>query len=224
ACDDSTSHFGYKFQELFPPEPRRTFHTNHQTAVAKPDQDLIAECLRGQSHAFGDLVARYQNRLYNTLRNLLGSAEEAQDACQDTFLTAYQKLHTFGGRSAFYSWLFRIAFNTAVSRKRKRTRVLASIDAAREQSGDEPVDLREDLQPHVPMEIAERQQAVRAALDELSEEFRTVLVLKEMEGLKYEEIAEIVDCPIGTVRSRIHRAREELRQRLSSWMAEAEAL
>lgn len=198
-------------------------HTQ-QTVVAKPDQELIAECLRGQSHAFGELVARYQNRLYNTLKNVLGSAEEAQDACQDTFLTAYQKLHTFGGRSAFYSWLFRIAFNTAISRTRKRRRVAVSIDAAHEQTGTEPIDMRDDLRPGQSLETAERQTAVRAALAELSEEFRTVLVLKEMEGLKYEEIAEIVDCPIGTVRSRIHRAREELRERLSAWMAEAEAL
>jgi RNA polymerase sigma-70 factor (ECF subfamily) len=152
----------------------------------------------------------------------LGSAEDAQDACQDTFLIAYQKLHTFGGRSAFYSWLFRIAFNTAISRKRKKSRVMSSIDAAREQSGEEPLDPRDDLQPGVPLEVAERQHMVRLALDELSEEFRTVLVLKEMEGLKYEEIAEIVDCPIGTVRSRIHRAREELRQRLAAWMGERE--
>jgi len=192
--------------------------------VAKPDQELIAECLRGQSHAFGELVARYQNRLYNTLKNVLGSAEEAQDACQDTFLTAYQKLHTFGGRSAFYSWLFRIAFNTAISRTRKKRRATVSIDAAQEQTGSEPIDMRNDLQPGHSLETAERQTAVREALAELSEEFRTVLVLKEMEGLKYEEIAEIVDCPIGTVRSRIHRAREELRERLSAWMAEAETL
>ncbi|RPI73989.1 MAG: sigma-70 family RNA polymerase sigma factor [Planctomycetaceae bacterium] len=192
--------------------------------MAKPDQELIAECLRGQSHAFGELVARYQNRLYNTLKNVLGSAEEAQDACQDTFLTAYQKLHTFGGRSAFYSWLFRIAFNTAISRTRKKRRATVSIDAAQEQTGSEPIDMRNDLQPGHSLETAERQTAVREALAELSEEFRTVLVLKEMEGLKYEEIAEIVDCPIGTVRSRIHRAREELRERLSAWMAEAETL
>lgn len=192
--------------------------------MAKPDQELIDESLRGHTTAFGDLVARYQNRLFQTLRGLLGSVEEAQDACQDTFLTAYQKLHTFGGRSAFYSWLFRIAFNMAMTRKRKRTRHTSSLDAQREETGDEPMDMRGDSPPEGPVLVAERQAVVRAALDGLSDEYRTVLVLKEMEGLKYEEIAEIVDCPIGTVRSRIHRAREELRHRLAPWMAEVEAL
>jgi RNA polymerase sigma-70 factor (ECF subfamily) len=181
--------------------------------VSKPDHELIAECLSGQTHAFGDLVARYQNRLFNTLVSVLGSVDDAHDVAQEAFVNAFQKLNTFRGHSAFYSWLFRIALNSAVSQKRKQ-RAVVSIDAARDQSGDEPIDRHPAARPEHALETNERQMAVRAALAELAEEFRTALILKEMEDLSYEEISEIVGCPIGTVRSRIHRARAELRVKL----------
>ena len=183
-------------------------------AVSADDQQLIRECLAGRTEAFGRLVLRYQDRLYNTLVNVLGSADDARDVSQDAFVHAFTKLASFRGHSAFYSWLFRIAMNSAVSQKRKTRRVTVSVEAAREQAGVEPSDDHPDSQPSHALETSERQTAVRAALAELSEEYRTVLVLKEIEGLKYEEIAEIVGCPIGTVRSRIHRARCELRQKL----------
>jgi RNA polymerase sigma-70 factor (ECF subfamily) len=182
--------------------------------VSPPDQHLINECLAGRPEAFGTLVVRYQDRLYHTLRGMLGSTEDAYDATQDAFVHAFSRLETFRGQSAFYSWLFRIAVNAAVSRKRKSRRAPASIDAAREQSGTEPIDVHPASEPSHAMEVSENQRLVRAALAELSDEFRTVLVLKEMEDLKYEEIAEIVGCPVGTVRSRIHRARAELRDKL----------
>ena len=167
-------------------------------------------------------MLRYQNRLFNTLISVLGSAEDARDVAQEAFILAFQKLHTFRGRSAFYSWLFRIALNSAVSQKRKMNRVTVSIEAAREQTGAEPLDQHADSRPEHSLESSERQGAVRAALAELAEEFRTALVLKEMENLSYEEIAEIVGCPIGTVRSRIHRARAELRERLQGLLQESD--
>lgn len=183
-------------------------------AVNNDDQQLIAECLSGHTEAFGRLVQRHQNRLYNTLVHVLGSAHEAQDVAQDAFVHAFQKLNTFRGESKFYSWLFRIAMNAAVSRKRKAKRLAVSVEAAREAAGLEPTDTHPDAGPSHSLEQSERQALVREGLSQLSEEFRTVLILKEMEGLKYDEIAEMVDCPIGTVRSRIHRARIELRQKL----------
>jgi RNA polymerase sigma-70 factor (ECF subfamily) len=186
--------------------------------VSTDDQHLIQECLAGRTEAFGRLVLRYQDRLYNTLVNVLGSADDARDVAQDAFVHAFTKLGTFRGHSAFYSWLFRIAMNAAISQKRKTRRVPVSVEAAREQAGVEPSDTHLDNHPSHSLETSERQAAVRAALAELSEEYRTVLVLKEMEGLKYEEIAEIVGCPIGTVRSRIHRARYELRCKLEPWL------
>ncbi|MBW3539284.1 MAG: sigma-70 family RNA polymerase sigma factor, partial [Planctomycetes bacterium] len=179
------------------------------------DQELIDECLAGYTEAFGDLVSRYQDRLYHTLRAMLGSADEALDAAQDAFVQAFTRLSTFEGRSAFYSWLFRIAVNAAVSRKRRRKRgAAASLDAVREQSGLEPADRHPANTPSHSLESSEQQELVRRALDELPEEFRTALVLKEIEDLKYEDIAKIMKCPVGTVRSRIHRARCELREKL----------
>lgn len=186
----------------------------------RADAELIADCLNGQTQAFGTLVTRYQNRLYNSLVSVLGSPEDARDVAQEAFVLAFRKLHTFRGRSAFYSWLFRIALNAAASLQRKPSRVNVSIDAAREQSGKEPVDVHPTAQPGFAMEVSERQALVRSALAALPTEYRTVLVLKEMEDLKYEEIAAIVDCPVGTVRSRIHRARIELRAKLTVLLQE----
>ncbi len=180
----------------------------------KEDQELIAECLGGQTEAFGTLMERYQDRLYHTLVGVVGSADDALDVAQDAAMQAFEKLDSFRGDSAFYSWLFRIALNAAVTRHRKAKRTAVSIDAAREHSGHEPADPHPLADPGFPIEQSERQQAVWTALLELPEDFRTVLVLKEIEGLKYEEIADCLDCPVGTVRSRIHRGRIELRGKL----------
>ena len=180
------------------------------------DQELIQRCLSGQTDAFGLLVERYQHRLYHSLVHVLGSATDAQDVAQDAFVHALQKLKTFRGQSAFYSWLFRIALNAAVSAKRKTRRMSASVDANREATGAEPVDLRASAEPSHALDVSDRQRMVRQALSELAEEFRTVLVLKEMDGMAYEEIAEICACPVGTVRSRLHRARQELRGKLGA--------
>lgn len=178
------------------------------------DSELIDSCLAGNPDAFGQLVLRYQDRLINSLAKLLGSAHEAADVAQDAFVHAFQKLGTFQRRAAFYSWLFRIAFNASVSRRRKFGRTKTSIDAYRDETGIEPTDCRRDSQPSFSMEMDEQQQIVQEALSALPNDFRVALVLKEMEGFKYEEIAAIVGCPVGTVRSRIHRARHELREKL----------
>ena len=196
-------------RELSAP-PRRPI-TND---VTPDDTQLITDCLGGRTEAFDQLVLRYQDRLYNTLVKMLRSADDARDIAQDAWVHAFHKLGTFRGNSAFYSWLFRIAFNAAVSERRKTRRTPASLDAGRERAGHEPADGRVDGEPSHSMEQVERQVLVRRALGQLSDEYRTVLVLKEIEDLKYEEIAEIVGCPIGTVRSRIHRARLELREKL----------
>jgi RNA polymerase sigma-70 factor (ECF subfamily) len=188
--------------------------------VSTDDQHLINECLSGRTEAFGQLVVRYQDRLHNTLVKILGSSDDARDAAQDAFVQAFEKLATFQGTAAFYSWLFRIAMNAAVTQKRRTRRKVGSIDASRDHGGFEPLDSHPSSRPSHSLELSERQAEVRAALMELSEEFRTVLVLKEMEGLKYEEIAEIIGCPVGTVRSRIHRARSELREKLRSLLSD----
>lgn len=189
-------------------------HVSTEDIVKRTDSEIIDACLQGRAEAFGVLVARHQDRLYNTLVKVLGSADAAQEATQTAFVHAFHRLTTFQGQSAFYSWLFRIAVNVAITEKRKQKRMVASVDNVQAQTGQEPVDARTDNRPSHAMEVADNQRLVRQALSELAEEHRTILVLKEMEGLSYEEIAETCQCPIGTVRSRLHRARQELRDKL----------
>jgi RNA polymerase sigma-70 factor, ECF subfamily len=181
-----------------------------------PDHALIESCLAGSREAYGQLVERYQSRLFHSLLHMLGSKEDAQDVAQDTFVQAFEKLSTFRGQSQFYSWLFRIGFNLAVTDKRKRKRMSVSIEGRRDASGVEPSDLNPTTEPSYAMDVADRQRLVQQALAELATEFRTALVLKEMDGMSYEEIAEVLSIPLGTVRSRIHRARLELKEKLSA--------
>jgi RNA polymerase sigma-70 factor, ECF subfamily len=179
--------------------------------VVNDDAQLIDDALAGNSSAFGRLVTRYQDRLYNTLVHVVGSTDEAYDVVQDAFVQAYLKLRSFQRNSAFYTWLYRIAFNLAISRRR-RHKPTASIEQSRELTGGEPTS-RDDA-PGDPLDREERVHQVRAALANMTEEFRTVLVLREIDGCCYETIAEVLELPIGTVRSRLHRARLELREQL----------
>ena len=183
----------------------------------KDDARLITEALRGDSSAFGLLVQKYQDRLFNTVMHITGCREEAEDLVQEAFVQAFVKLDTFHGDSAFYTWLYRIAFNFAISRRRRK-RVEVSVDQTRENTGDEPIDDGES--PDEQMLRKERAHQVQAALRRLSDEYREILVLREMEGCCYETIAEILDIPTGTVRSRLHRARSELRDQLKEVLAE----
>jgi RNA polymerase sigma-70 factor (ECF subfamily) len=173
------------------------------------DPRLIAECLQGRADAFGELVRRYQDRLYNTVYRLLGNAEDARDVVQEAFLHAYQALDTFKGDSLFFTWLYRIAVNTAITLKRKR-RVVVSLTTGVHEAA-QPLDMSERIQPGYALEQAEEERRLQRALNRLSPEHRTVLILKDIEGEKYETMAELLGVPIGTIRSRLHRARLELR-------------
>jgi RNA polymerase sigma-70 factor (ECF subfamily) len=159
------------------------------------------------------LVRRYQDRLYNTVFRLVENADDAHDVVQEAFLSAYQSLNSFKGDALFFTWLYRIAFNTAISLKRKR-RVALRIESGRGDGGNEPLDASEFSRPGHALERAEEERRVHNALSRLSAEHRAVLVLKDMEGQKYEAMAEILQVPIGTIRSRLHRARLELRELL----------
>jgi RNA polymerase sigma-70 factor (ECF subfamily) len=175
------------------------------------DFQLLDETLAGRSAAFGQLVAKYQDRLYNTLVHVTGSAEDARDVAQEAFVQAFIKLESFQRGSAFYTWLYRIALNLAISLTRRRT-VHASVEEMRQQSGTEPTDTGDA--PSERMERGERAAQVQAALANLAQEFRAVVVLREIEGYCYEEIAAMLEIPVGTVRSRLHRGRLLLREQL----------
>jgi RNA polymerase sigma-70 factor, ECF subfamily len=176
------------------------------------DARLIADCLQGNAAAFGVLVRRHQDRLFNTVYRLVDNAEDAQDVVQEAFLSAYQSLHSFHGDSAFFTWLYRIAVNTAISHRRKQ-RAMVRIDGSRDgEAAIDPLDPSETNRPGFALEQVEQEQRVARALARLSPEHRAVLVMKDMEGQKYETMADVLGVPIGTIRSRLHRARLELRE------------
>ncbi len=176
------------------------------------DASLIAATLGGDTAAFGHLVQRYQDRLFNSLLRLLGSADDAADIVQDAFVQAYTKLESFRGGSQFYTWLYRIALNLAMSHLR-RQRKKSSLDEMKTLLGEEPTDGQ--ALPDANIMERERAELVHSALSELSADHRQILVLREIEGFSYEEIAEILDTPVGTVRSRLFRARLEMRDLLT---------
>lgn len=178
--------------------------------VPDVDQGLVQASLAGDADAYGELVRRHQDRLYPTLLRLTGSAEDALDLLQDTFLRAYQNLDRFLGESSFYTWIYRIAVNHALS-KRRRWRVGPRFRPFPETGRGETLLGTDRDDPSIPLERADLERQVQNALNRLSEEFRVVVILKDLEGLKYEQIADVLGIPIGTVRSRLHRARQDLR-------------
>ncbi|HLJ93140.1 MAG TPA: sigma-70 family RNA polymerase sigma factor [Gemmataceae bacterium] len=178
------------------------------------DHRLIADCLQGRTAAFGELVRRYQDRLYNCVYRLVDNEEDAQDIIQEAFLNAYQSLDRFKGDSQFFTWLYRIAFNASISLRRKHRAALALKTGRMDAGVSEPLDASESSRPEFALEKSEQERRIQQALQRLSPEHRMVLILKDMEGQKYETMAEILQVPIGTVRSRLHRARMEMRELL----------
>lgn len=175
------------------------------------DQERITATLAGDASAYESLVLKYQDRLFNTLYRITGSREEAEDVAQEAFVQAYVKLSSFQGKSQFYTWLYRIAFNLSVSRRRKKRPVI-SVDQTQEVTGNEPVDNLPGAQEQLEQE--EDVLTVHAALARLSEDHRKILVLRELDGCDYESISETLELPIGTVRSRLFRARQQLKEEL----------
>jgi len=179
------------------------------------DEDaLIESALSGKSESFEILVARYQDRLYTAMISVVGSADEAEDVVQEAFIQAYLKLNTFQRNSRFFTWLYRIAFNYALARRR-RHRGHLSLEESREVSGSEPKSKTES--PDSQMSRNEDVKLVHLALAQLSEDHKSILVLREMEDMAYEEIAEVLEISIGTVRSRLNRARFALKQQLEKF-------
>lgn len=176
------------------------------------DQELIDQTLQGQTAAFGILIRRYQDRLFNSMVHFLRNQSDAEDVVQDAFLLALRKLNTFQGNSQFYTWLYRIARNTAIS-KLRRKKPTVSLDAT---IAKQRLDFPDDgPAPSDQMERRERQMGLMAAMDQLSGEHREILILREMDELDYETISEILELPTGTVRSRLHRARSQLKELLT---------
>jgi RNA polymerase sigma-70 factor (ECF subfamily) len=190
------------------------------------DHSLVEACRSGRTEAFGSLVERYQDRLFPTILRLVGSVEDAEDILQDAFVRAFEKLDQFQGDSSFYTWIYRIAVNLALSGyRRRRIRSVLRLGRRRQiPRGVHPADESPDADPAVPLERAERERIVEAALNRLGPEHRAVVVLKDFDGRRYEEISAILEIPVGTVRSRLHRARGELRDRLRALVEEQQPI
>lgn len=185
------------------------------------DMSLMERCRANDEAAFNEVVARYKAKIYNHVFRMTGSAEDAEDLTQEVFVRLYTSAHTFRGQSSLNTWLFRIAGNLCIDRfRRGKNRTAAySLD---EPLGDDGGGAREipdeTYEPYRLLENTETVAQIECALSHLPEKLRAVLLLHDTEGIAYEEIAQIVGCPLGTVKSRLFNARMQLRQRLADYV------
>ncbi len=196
---------------------------NEQTEVTGDvDQELVQRVQRGDKRAFDLLVLKYQHKIIHLVNRYIKDAAEAEDVAQDTFIKAYRALADFRGESAFYTWLYRIAINTAknylLTRARRNYDLEVEVQDA-EQVENAP-QLKDYDTPDGHLLSEEIYAAVQDTIESLPDEMRVAIMLREYEGLSYEEIATAMDCPIGTVRSRIFRAREAIDEKLKPLLNE----
>lgn len=181
------------------------------------DRALVERVQAGDQQAYGLLVAKYQRKLLRLVSRLIRDPAEAEDVAQEAFIKAYRALPSFRGESAFYTWLYRIGVNTAKNwliANRRRAPTATEMDNTEAENYGESDLLRDVDTPERLLMSKQIADTVNSAMAELPEELRTAVTLREIEGLSYEEIAQVMDCPIGTVRSRIFRARESIAQKL----------
>ncbi len=201
---------------LFRVGPVQTLGVQGGVSEAKIDQLLVERVQKGEKHAFDLLIQKYQHRIVSLVSRYVSDSAEAQDVAQEAFIKAYRAIGRFRGDSAFYTWLYRIAINTAknwIVAKNRRPPA-SDIDAAdAEQYGMSPR-LTETSTPENEMMREEIERTVYDTIADLPEDLRTAIMLREMDGMSYEEIAVTMECPIGTVRSRIFRAREAIDAKL----------
>lgn len=194
-------------------------------AITLEDAELIERVKTGETQEYSKLVIKYQDRIYNTCLRICGHQQDAQDLTQDTFIKAFEKLDSFRHESAFSTWLFRIAMNLSISHLRSAKRKpLQSLFETGHTQADELVKRAGKTTTQNPVETAlasELQQSVITALCSLDDDHRAIVVLRDMEGFSYDEIANILDIPTGTVKSRLFRARMMLRDRILSDKNEA---
>jgi RNA polymerase sigma-70 factor (ECF subfamily) len=180
------------------------------------DQELVERVQRGEKGAFDILVRRYEHKLVNVIGRYIRDPSEVFDVAQEAFIKAYRALPNFRGDSAFYTWLYRIAINTAKNHLVASSRRPPGDDVDAQEAEQLGADsgLKEYATPERMALSSELATTIQAAIDELPEELRTAIVLRELDGLSYEEIAAAMECPIGTVRSRIFRARDAIERRI----------
>jgi RNA polymerase sigma-70 factor (ECF subfamily) len=189
------------------------------------DQQLVERAQRGDKHAFELLVAKYQRRLGRLISRFVRNPSEAEDVTQEAFIKAYRALPAFRGDSAFYTWLYRIGINTAKNHlvaQGRRAPTSTPFDTEDAEEFEDAALLHEVSTPENELMSKQVVEVVNSSLQELPDDLRTALTLREIEGLSYEEIAAVMDCPIGTVRSRIFRAREAIAANLRPLLGTSE--
>ena len=188
------------------------------------DQELVERAQRGDKQAFGLLVEKYQRKLARLVSRLVRDPGEVEDVTQEAFIKAYRALPSFRGDSAFYTWLYRIGINTAKNylvAMGRRAPTSTEVEAEEAEGYDGGELLREISTPESLLLTKEIAGTVNQAIEALPEELRSAIQLRELEGMSYEEIAKLMDCPVGTVRSRIFRAREAIAERLKPLLDQA---
>jgi len=184
--------------------------------VKDTDQQLVDRVFKGDKHAFDLLVLRYQHRILGLIGRFINDPSEVEDVAQEAFIKAYRALPTFRGDSQFYTWLYRIAINTAknylVARGRRPPSTDVDVEDAEFMENNAP--LTDIESPEASQEKEDLHRVINKAIEDLPEDLRTAFTLREFSGLSYEEITEIMGCPVGTVRSRIFRAREALDKKI----------
>ena len=182
------------------------------------DEELVKRVQAGDKKAFDLLVLKYQHKIVQLISRYIRDPHEALDVAQDTFIKAYRALAGFRGDSAFYTWIYRIAINTAKNHIAARARRPAEEDIELEtaEQFESAEGLRDQETPEGILLSEELAGVIQLALDELPDELRTAITLRELDGLSYDEIAEVMSCPVGTVRSRIFRAREAIDKKMNS--------
>lgn len=180
-----------------------------------PDDILVQKCKKGDLDAFDELVKRYENKVFTVAYRFVGNYADANDLAQETFIRVYQALPSFRGESSFATWLYRIAANVCRDELRRQHRQKkVSLDEMMSQPGGGISLADNSLSPEESLEKNELQQAVQQFLNTLSDEHRLILVMREIQGLSYDEIAVSLDCSLGTVKSRLNRARQALKQKM----------
>ncbi|MFO7650652.1 MAG: sigma-70 family RNA polymerase sigma factor [bacterium] len=189
-------------------------------ALPVPDEELVRRVQAGNNEAFEELVKRYERKVYNIAYRLMGNERDASEVLQDAFLRAYRFLPKFQFKSSFFTWLYRIATNVSLTKLRKREKVqLVSIDEPANADGDLPLEIPDyRYNPEKMMKQRQLREALQKAVDELPPDYRSVVVLRDLEGLSNEEVSKVLSLTVAAVKSRLHRGRLELRKVLAEYL------
>ncbi|GIW70940.1 MAG: RNA polymerase subunit sigma-24 [Planctomycetota bacterium] len=204
---------------------RKAEPSRPNSPAGPPDEVLVMAAQAGDRNAFEQLVIRYQDRIFNLCHRKLGCREDAFEASQETFLRAYRAIGNFAGQARFYTWLFRIALNCAFSRRKRRTRRRSVIAGSLEHpEGADGAGLQEPVAPgDGPLARVVRHEegaVIAQAIASLPPLYHDIVLLRDIEGMSYEDIAETLEIPLGSVKSRLHRARLQLRDKLMGYVRE----